>query len=390
MRLIASEYSRGLLSWTAVEGLRIAIGTAPSAGGDMQWSDPLADAGGAVVPIDLGPVMSYRLEMNGSDPIDLRKFWIRLERVQEGVVITRYWHGLPKTPVVLRHVPDYGTYHRLVVDAGTLDWGEDLVFREQGILVRFVTGTIEGEEVGQLKAVSTPEGKPTLEGSQATVNATGRFIEVVTPGRSPEQAELHAYSTLGLLALALGQNVLGRVIFTEPWIATPREQAGEAVATGAAFPRKAEKSEFDRLDALLDKLTRDGQVERARVISLRWYERGLRAVEPLDMLLSFFIGIETLVAAFAKISTPLPVEQERSEQDDAILKLIKPLGEKVIARVSQRIRGASIREQFAFYAERRKLGAAESSRFDKTKKIRDSAVHGDPVDVTVEVAHEAE
>src|SRR5207247_2635310 len=64
--------------------------------------------------------------------------------------------------------------------------------------------------------------------------------------------------------------------------------------------------------------------------------------------------------------------------------------QKVMDRVSNRLRGPSIREQFDFYALKHGLGAEDTSRFDKVKRIRDTAVHGDLVEVTLEIAREAE
>jgi hypothetical protein len=237
---------------------------------------------------------------------------MRLECVQNDVVITRIWHGIPDgAPVMLTHLPDYGTYHRLVVDAGTLGWDEDTVFRNDGILVRFVTGHVQGELTDQLKPAVSPEGNIALEGGQATAVATGRFIEVVASGKSPEHAELQGRALLGLLALALGQNVLGKVVFSEPWVAASEEQLGEAVALGSEVPRQTQPAEFDEIDALIERVTHDGQMERVRIISLGWYERGFRAREPLEILLSFYIGLESLVAAFSKSSAPSgPVNQD--------------------------------------------------------------------------------
>jgi hypothetical protein len=278
----------------------------------------------------------------------------------------------------------------LVVDAGTLGWDADLVWRRDGVLTRLVTGNIQGETSGGLNPVNSVDGKIALIGNQETVTATGRFIELVTPGDSPEQAELHAHSLLGLLALVLGQNVLGRVLFSEPWFTEPATQLGVAMVLGSEVPRQAAVNEFDRLDALIAEAIRDGQIERARLISLRWYERGFRAREPLDMLLSFYIGLESLVAAFYKARAPLPVEQQREEENQAILNQVRSLGKVVIARVSQRIRGASIREQFEHYAKSHGFAEAELANFAKIKKLRDDAVHGDPVDISSETAREAE
>jgi hypothetical protein len=156
-----------------------------------------------------------------------------------------------------------------------------------GILVRFVTGELEGERISALRATVDDEGKPTIEGEQGTAKATGRFIEVVTPGPTPQQAEQHAYAALGLLAVALGPNVIGGVVFSEPWETTSNEQLGAMVAKGTAFARRAEVDEIGEVDKLLARLTADGPVARSLVIGLRWYERGLRSTEPLGHAVVF-------------------------------------------------------------------------------------------------------
>jgi hypothetical protein len=385
----AADYARGFLRWKPTDGLQVSVGTGASREAEIEWSEPITDANGSLVPMDIGAVIAFRF--NAADRLDPNKFWIKLESVRRDVVHTRIWHGIPNgAPVILSHVPGYGHYRRLVVDGGSLDWDSDCVFREPGFLVRFVTGNIQGEMTDELKPINGLDGKITLQGGQKTAVAKGRFIEVVAQGESAQQAELHAQAVLGLLALALGQNVLGRIVFSEPWYTTPDQQMGDAVAFGSEVPRSAHKSEFDQIGGLIAKLTQPGRIERARVISLRWYERGFRAREPLDMLLSFYIGIESLVAAFCKANSPIPVEAARDEENQAILERVRSLGKVVLARVSQRIRGASIREQFQHYATSWSLAEAETAAFAKVKELRDDAVHGDQVEITPEVARDAE
>jgi hypothetical protein len=391
MRITATDYARGFLSWTPIEGVSIELGTAPDHTSPKIWSGELTDPTGSLVPIDLQAVYTFKIWLKGAGTsIPTPTFWIRLERVEEGVVITRCFHGTGVLIIALRHLPNYGTYHRLVIDASSLTWDEDAVFRELGILVRFVTGEIEAERTTKLHASVDEHGKPSLQMQQRTERVSGRFIEVVTPGSSPEQAEDHAFAALGLLALALGANVLGPLVASERWQAEPSGQDGISIATGAAFSRDAAASEFELVDELLFRMTVDEPLGRARIIALRWYERAQRAEAPLDKLLSFFIGVETLVQAYAKLHAPLPIEQQRKAEDDEIVKLVGPLGKKVSDRVARLIQGASIREQFAFFASELKLGSEDTSRFDTTKKVRDSAVHGDAVDVTHKIAGDAE
>jgi hypothetical protein len=170
MRITAVEYSRGLLSWHAVQGLSIRIGTAPDATTAKTWSPPLTDPDGSVVPIELQDKIQFEFGLKApAGVIELATFWIRLERVQKGVVFTRYFHGLPEAPVILKHLPDYGTYHRLGVDASAMSWEQDLVFRELGILVRFVNGEVEGEAMSDLTPGLSETGDPVLQGEQKTV-----------------------------------------------------------------------------------------------------------------------------------------------------------------------------------------------------------------------------
>jgi hypothetical protein len=389
MKITATEYERGLLRWAPIEGIQVFVGTASGEEAGIKWSGPYTESNGAVLGMEISAKVVFRFE--GGPRLDPNQFWIKVERTDHGVVNTRVWRGVPNSkPTILRHLPDYGTYHRLVVDAGTLGWDQDLVVREGNVLIRFVTGTVEGELSDELKAVNNPDGTVSLQGAQQTATATGRFIEVVAPGESPDEAELHVHALLGLLALALGQNVLGKTVFSEPWTATPDQQAGAAIALGSEFPRQAAAGEFGGLDGLVGQALGTGRIERARMIGLRWYERGFRAAEPLDMLLSFYIGIEALVAACARDNAPLPVEQQRQAQNDAIVQAVTPLGQAVRDRVSARMRGASTREQFEFYAQTHNLGADDGTNFRNTKDIRDDAVHGDPVAVDMETARKAE
>jgi hypothetical protein len=277
-----------------------------------------------------------------------------------------------------------------VVNAATLDWERDTIFRQNGILLRFVTGQIEGEARGSLKPISHDDGTFGFQGEQETQTVSGRFIEVVATGNSPDQAEAIAFAILGLLALSLGQNVLGVVLFSEPWSATEAGQDGEAIVPGREFPRKAGGDEIGGLDGRLANLTAQGRIERARLIALRWYERGFRTEDPLDMLLSCYIGMEALVTALAKTDAPIPAETARNNQNEAVINLIGQLGKTVVDRVTFRLRGASMREQFTHYAQSRHLSDAQTQEFVHLKGIRDSAVHGDAVTVDIGTARRAE
>jgi len=365
------------------------VGTTETPGGALNWSDALTNPEGTLLNIDLQQRITF--ELAGFATLSRNTFGIAIETVPDAALITRVFQGVPPSgPVVLRHVTGYGTFHRLVVEAGALRWEHDVVIRQAKAMVRFITGTVEMETVTDLHVVAEVDGKPTLEGGQGTERATGRFVEIIAPGGSEHEAQLRAQAILGIVALALGENALGRVRSSERWEATPTGQQGIALVSGAAFSQPLTPADFGTVDTLLGSLVGAGSEGRARAIALRWYERGLRSDEPLDMLLSFHIGVEALVSAFYKVSAPIPAEAAREAENDSILQALKTLGKKVMGRVAQRISGASIREQFAYYASKQGLGSEAMSRFEKTKSVRDGAVHGEGSDVAVEVAREGE
>jgi hypothetical protein len=197
----------------------------------------MADAAGSIVGIDMGAQIQVTIQ--NFKPDHAPGFWLKLEREYDSVVRTQIWHDITKPPATLRHVPGYGVSHRLVIDARTLDWDQDCVFRQRDILVRFVTGGLEGESKGSLKAVNHGDGKLALQGEQTTATASGRFIEVVSPGASADQAEALAYAIL---------RIGSSRVFSEPWNATASEQIGQAFIPGSELPRKAAGTELGGLD----------------------------------------------------------------------------------------------------------------------------------------------
>src|SRR5215471_6896963 len=109
MQLTAAEYIRGLLTWQPVDGMRVYVGTS-TAGGEVQWSGPYNNPDGSVLEPTVGLQVQIRIENIGQ--IDLGDAWVKVERNINGVVRTCIWLvGRGREPVVLRHLPDLGTYH---------------------------------------------------------------------------------------------------------------------------------------------------------------------------------------------------------------------------------------------------------------------------------------
>ncbi len=388
MRLTIDEFKRGLVTWSPRPGLHVRVGTKTNSADELVWSAPMDNADGSVVEIETKPLMAVAL--TGFQQAAKAGFWVKVERDVDGVVRTAIWNEDLQGPVSLKHLPGTGTYHRLVIDAGTFDWNDDSVFRVGGLLVRFINGKIEGEARGTLKPFSKEDGTFGFQGMQETQTLSGRFVEIVAPGDSADVAEALAYGVLGLLALTLGQNLLGTILFSEPWLAVTGKQEGAAIVPGREFPRKAAAAEFASLDGLLGRVIHNGRIERARLVALRWYERGFRTEDPTDMLLSCYVGIEALVAALAKDEGPIPPELARQHENDAVVASLKGFAKAVRDRVSFRLRGASMREQFVYYGDRRLLPDDLVDEFVELKGLRDSIVHGDHVVIDINRARRAE
>lgn len=379
MLLTADEYERGLVTWRAQTGVTVELLT-HDANGVPRSSGRLRDPDGSVLPFKLVAPFSYRIGLDGEATRVEPGLWIKLERVNDGVLVTHVW----PTGQTFRHVPDYSTYHRLVVDASSVDWPGDRVLRHLTLLIRFVTGKVECERTmpfGQM--TEEADGNFTLAGGgQETASLDGRFIDIVAPGATPQSAEVNARAVLGLLALIHGPGVLGPVVSSESYDVDEHGQRGRAVIPVAARAgRRIDEAEFEALDRSVDRLTVDGRVERARLLSLHWYERGLRSSDPGDAVLAFFVGIEALVTAYAAEASPLPVEIERRRTYDVLFQLAEPLGPDVVRRLQERLLGPSLTDQFAFYADRRGLGGDAVRTFREIKDIRDRMIHGDSVEV---------
>jgi hypothetical protein len=108
------------------------------------------------------------------------------------------------------------------------------------------------------------------------------------------------------------------------------------------------------------------------------------------MLLSCYVGIEALVAALAKHEGPIPPELARQHENDAVVASLKGFAKAVRDRVSFRLRGASMREQFVYYVDRRLLPDDLVDEFVQLKGLRDSIVHGDHVVIDINTARRAE
>ena len=113
----------------------------------------------------------------------------------DGGVETRIWYRAGDDTVESRliHIPDFGSFYRIVINVSRLSWQGDRVYYRGRDTVRFVTGKISGHR-------SSPTGTRHDGESMTSVarlgpeTLDGRFIEIVAA----------SHGTIGAPARALG------------------------------------------------------------------------------------------------------------------------------------------------------------------------------------------
>ena len=309
-----------------------------------------------------------------------RPFRVRWERLVGDVVATSVWeNSLTDPPTKLTHIPNFGTFHRLVIATPHLAWDDDFVLRVDDVLIRLVTGSIYGEKIEPLDQVDEQNGQVFLSGAgSGSATVKGRFVEVTAPGRTPEEAEMFARSLLGLVALVLGPHTVGDVVFSEPYTAKRHEQLGTMrIPVKARIPRQAGQTEVHVVHTLLPHLLMGDRSARGRSLALAWYERALRAESALDELLSCIIGIEALISTYASTSGPVPEALQREERLRPVAKDLKAaLGTNDGALAIQRLVEPTLTEKFRYYGSKHGLASDLVDDFQRLAGLRNDAVHG--------------
>ena len=196
MILTADEYRRGLLSWHLDTESNITIACTETQDGVPQWSEPLTDPKGSKAPVEPGNYTHVSIGVADRSALQ-RPFQIRWERTDENGIVTRIWdNDITQPPVTLRHIPNYGLFHRLVVFAPYLVWADAPVVRVDDVVVRFINGRVVGEHAEPPSEVRLEGHIMTVAGQAGTDVAEGRFIEIVTPGETQALARQQAYTLL--------------------------------------------------------------------------------------------------------------------------------------------------------------------------------------------------
>jgi hypothetical protein len=396
MKLTPEEHRRGLVKWNPAAKVEIQTSTANDPNEESDWSAPLSESTGSKVLSPPGHYVQLGIQVTGDGELP---FPIRSDRLSsDGVVGTVIYDPVPHHGqyIKLVHIPNYGIFHRPVLEAPpALTWNEDAILRVDDVIVRLVCGPIMGERVAPLDQIEVmPDGFSLTSDWSGTAHLEGRFIEIVAPGETEAAAELNASAIRGLLALVLGASAVGEVVFSEPYRAGPREPQWGQFRTPITklVPHAIVDTDLEAVDRTLGGLLDPNDpMMQALSLALHWFERGIRSQTPLDELICYFVGIETIVNTFAKEHGPIKQVEERQKGIGPKLKslLTGEVDKDVIARLQDSLGQPSLRERFAFYVEFRVLEHPAVAKFKDLADARNRAFHGEPAGVTPDIASDA-
>jgi hypothetical protein len=395
MKLSSEDYRRGVVSWAVDSPATVETATAATLEAPTIWAPPLVDPAGSVV--ESGPERFMQIKIVAKDASALSRPWeVRWERIWDDRLTTAVWNNAtPGQPIVLEHIPTFGIFHRLVVRTPFLEVANGVVLRVGSLVVRFVIGRVSGEKAEPFDTVQlAPDQIAITGGPIGGFQEEGRFIEIVAPGETPDQAELNAYSTLGLIAAAMGPHAVSEVLFSERH-ENVRADGHGAVATSTIGrnPWFVSDDVVELVHGALPALDHNGRRVKALALALRWYERGCRGETALDRLLAYFVGIEAVVTAFAIEQGPLPEVAERQEQYEAIEADLDRLvsGDKItLKKLRDKLVEPALADRFRFYATQQGWDEAVVDQFSQVAKARNKLFHGSSLFVDAASARKAE
>ena len=396
MKVARDEYERGLLFWDAdvPPGTTIAFFTRTSddpGAPATRWDGPLTDPQGSTVLSSPLRWQQLTLQRQPAGPLPAFRY-VRWERA----MTTAIWHqpeleGL-KEPRKLAVAPDEGFHHRLVVSCPNLDWRADTVLRVPGARIALIHGSIGGYRISAFDRVEVDEeGRARLVGGKVEQSrGQGRVVEILAQGSSREDAMERAESILGILALILGEQVMGETIFNESYEVTDEREIGLVnIPVRTGFPTLADEQDMIAVDLVLPGVLGTDRLHRARLLALRWYQRGLADIDRSDRFFSHFIGIETLVNTYAAQHGPVPEAEERRSRFWALLSPSDDLDAEARASAVEALARPTLAERFRFYAASHRWDTTVVDEFRSLARARNDAFHGDPSSIDESTAYEA-
>ncbi len=391
MRMSTEQYRRGFIRWSTEGPSTVQTSTGPDASSSLPYSTPLTEPTGSIVQSPPGPHRD--LKLNPESPAALgrcwRVVWDRLVDDDIDALVIDPANGIAQSVI---GIPDIGRFRRIAVSVPYLDWSEDAVFRVGGVVVRLVK---QGRLLHPTRSsVDSPKTAMAWRNDGQQEPWMDRFVEIVAPEGAADEDDL-AFAILGLLALVVGDAVVGDLVMSDTREFVPHLGSTEysvsfmgqgswlpsSVSLTLRLPVLITEEQLDAFDRSLAVLTAKGPLPDKIALALRWYERELRSFSPIDRLLASFVGIEATITVISEVNRfQSPIADLLD--DDRIPALLQPLvdkhGEHKVDRLRKRLvdKRPSMLDRFDFAAGKLGLSSEASARFRSTKNLRDAVMHG--------------
>jgi len=285
-------------------------------------------------------------------------------------------------------IPALGSFERLVVSTPYVEWNADMIVRTGDVMVRF-TNHVLLERQSPIQ-IEHGQEQSSFTFDVSTHRLDGSFVEIIAPEGMGKEREI-AFTVLALLALVVGDAVVGDVVQfdslsstplgTEYAVRFPHLSTPSAANRTLRMPLALLPDDLDAFDLLLTRLLDEKELSQDVMLPLRWYERALRTESGVDKMLAAFVGLEALIIRRSeRLGFVSPIAELLS--DPRVPKLLEPLRDRYPSEHVERLltrllnKSPSLLDRFDRLAD--KLGFDEQSKatFRQASKGRHSLVHG--------------
>jgi hypothetical protein len=296
------------------------------------------------------------------------------------MITTDLWvfSGKQGRMVRLAHVPDSGSFHRFVVEAGNLSWTENVALRSGRDTVRFIDGYVYGP---------WSPGVGAEEGAQSSYEATldvtykpmnGRFVEVVALGKDGADARSRALALLGHINLILGPNAYGPVVIDAEIDARFGHSQSYTLLTENQLRFQVSVDDFALDTGLseIDVLSRLDSQSRAIVALERYAQATSTTLEELRFA-AFVSGIDAVVSDFYGEHKGGDLGKKRREEADRLVaERLQGIDKGTIDRIRDRLVSPSFLDKFTFYVNKNGLDQSLVEEFAFVRPRRNDLFHG--------------
>jgi hypothetical protein len=287
---------------------------------------------------------------------------------------------------------DYGVSYRLAFQPQRAIWSQPFVIINRTVRIRLWKGGIKGHDISGFRdADPTTEGAFSVEGGINEIEAAGDTIEVLVTvseddeERSKEMAKAQVESTVGLLALCFGEQILGKPIFADYYFSNVKgEQGTIPIPVKHLSALSIDKNLAVPVDEALAGLHRS-TIGASIGMALRWYAAGLSSESSVDAFIAYFVGLEALCSGYFASVEPKPVRKEYDQLQKYFDKAQPTINRRLRDIVLDRIADFPLTMKFQTYWQSR-FGqmTRESSQYSEYNRLRSRLFHGSVRTVTLQ------